>query len=369
MALASRVSGGRLGPNMADDKPALPVVTDSLALALVASSDAPILLLDGALTVIAASASFARAFHIEPSSAAGASLFALGEGEWDVPQLRSLLRATLSGAADVQAYEMDLRRPGSEARRLVLSAHQLDHGDAASVRLLLAVSDVTDARLAERLKDDLLREKAILFQELQHRVANSLQIIASVLMQTARRAPLTETKSYLYDAHNRVMSVATLQRQLAASSLGDVELRAYFSDLCESIGASMIPDREKLKLSVKSDPGSASADVSVSLGLIVTELVINALKHAFPDGRGGQILVGYETQGGDWTLSVKDDGVGMPTGGVPAKAGLGTSIVQALAKQLGAEVTVADTRPGTNISVAHKAPTVDGHEAKPALAV
>ena len=354
MALASRVSGGRLGPNMADDKPALPVVTDSLALALVASSDAPILLLDGALTVIAASASFARAFHIEPSSAAGASLFALGEGEWDVPQLRSLLRATLSGAADVQAYEMDLRRPGSEARRLVLSAHQLDHGDAASVRLLLAVSDVTDARLAERLKDDLLREKAILFQELQHRVANSLQIIASVLMQSARGVSSARVRSHLYAAHSRVMSVATLQHQLTASQVGDVHLRAYFTELCQSIGASMIHDHDKLRLKVEADEGVAMPDVSVSLGLIVTELVINALKHAFPLDAGGDIVVSYRSGATDWVLSVRDNGVGMAGGSAAPKTGLGTSIVEALAKQLRAKVHLADNHPGAIVSIVHE---------------
>ena len=106
-----------------------------------------------------------------------------------MPQLRSLLRATLSGAAELDAYEMDLKRAGRGTRRLVLTAHHLAYGDAAQTRLLLAVTDVTDARLAERLKDDLLREKAILYQELQHRIANSLQIIASVLMQSARRVP------------------------------------------------------------------------------------------------------------------------------------------------------------------------------------
>ena len=156
---------------MANDLPVIPVVTHSLALALVATSDAPILLLDGASTVVAASDSFARAFHIDPAHLDGQSLFALGSGEWDVAQLRSLLKATLSGAADIAAYEMDLRRDGEAPRRLVITAHILEYGDAANVRLLLAVSDVTDARLAERLKDDLLREKAILFQELQHRVA------------------------------------------------------------------------------------------------------------------------------------------------------------------------------------------------------
>jgi len=338
---------------MTHDVPVLPVVADSLALALVASSDTPIVLLDGDLAVIAASASFSRAFQIDPKDSDGRSLFALGAGEWDVPQLRALLRATLSGAAQVEAYEMDLKRPPGPPRRLVITAHLLDYADTENVRLLLGASDVTDARLAERLKDDLMREKAMLFQELQHRVANSLQIIASVLMQSARRVPSEEMKGYLHDAHSRVMSVATLQHQLSASALGDVELRAYFTELCGTIAASMIHDHQKLSLKVEADEGTANANASVSLGLIVTELVINALKHAFPGNRGGNIVVGYQSHESDWTLSVSDDGVGMPTGSVPAKAGLGTSIVEALAKQLGAKIVVANTDPGARISIRH----------------
>ncbi|MGZ6037956.1 MAG: sensor histidine kinase [Phenylobacterium sp.] len=337
---------------MADDPYDMPAVTHSLALALVATSDAPIMLLDGTSTVVAASASFAHAFHIDPDQMEGLSLFALGSGEWDVPQLRSLLKATLSGAANIDAYEMDLRRDGENARRLVITAHMLEYGDPANVRLLLAVSDVTDARLAERLKDDLLREKAILFQELQHRVANSLQIIASVLMQSARRVSSEETRGHLREAHSRVMSVAALQHQLAASNVGEVELAAYLTELCESIAASMIHDRKILTLKVVADEATAPAEISVSLGLIVTELVINALKHAFPDNRGGHILVAYKVSDANWALSVSDDGVGMPTGLEPAKAGLGTSIVQALAKQLGARVEVIATHPGTSVRVA-----------------
>ena len=338
---------------MTDDPSTAPAVADSLALALVASSDAPILLLNGDFTVIAASDSFSRSFQIDPTSITGRSLFKLGEGEWDVPQLRSLLRATLSGAV-VDGYEMDLTRAGRGPRRLVITAHRLDYKDAAEVRLMLSVSDVTDARLAVRLKDDLLREKAVLFQELQHRVANSLQIIASVLMQSARKAPAPEIKGYLVDAHSRVMSVAALQRQLSASLVGEVGLRTYFTELCESIGASMISDHEKLTLTVEADDGTAAADVSVSLGLIVTELVINALKHAFTAESGGAIVVGYSSDRSDWTLSVSDNGIGMAKGPAPAKAGLGTSIVEALARQLDATVTVAGRDPGTIISVVHE---------------
>ena len=338
---------------MDDDLATAPAVANSLALALIASSDAPILLLDGDLTVIAASASFSRNFQIDPLAVPGCSMFALGDGEWDVKQLRSLLRATLSGAAAVDAYEMDLNRPGRGQRRLVLTAHRLDYADTANVRLILAVSDVTDARLAVRLKDDLLREKAVLYQELQHRVANSLQIIASVLMQSARKAPAPELKGYLFDAHNRVMSVAALQRQLAATQAREVGLRVYFTELCESISASMINDPTKTTLSVDADEGVATADVSVSLGLIVTELVINALKHAFPGERGGAIVVRYRSRLADWNLSVSDDGVGMVKRPATAKGGLGTSIVEALAKQLDAKVTVSAANPGTVIAIAH----------------
>lgn len=332
------------------DLPGRPDVAHGLALAILASSTAPALLLDGNLTVIAGSTSFYRTFSLEPLNVCGQPVFALGEGEWDVPQLRSLLRATLSGHARIEAYEMDLKSDATP-RRLVLSAQKLDYGEPEKVRLLLTISDVTQARNSEKLKDDLLREKAILLQELQHRVANSLQIIASVLMQSARRVQSDEARGHLHDAHNRVMSIATLQQQLAASRLGDVELRGYLTQLCESLGASMIHDHDKVSIAVTADGSSVNADISVSLGLIVTELVINALKHAFPGDRAGKILVDYHAHDANWTLSVSDDGVGTAETLADAKPGLGTSIVEALANQLQATVEIDGGYPGTTVSV------------------
>jgi two-component sensor histidine kinase len=325
----------------------------SLALAVVASSTAPLLLLDGDLRLIAASKSFCEAFQINPCSVAGRFLRELGSGEWDRAQLMALLDATASGYAKVESYELDLRRENREDRHLVLNAQKLEYGNEDSTRLLLAVSDVTDARIAEKLKDDMLREKAILLQELHHRVANSLQIVASVLMQSARRVLSDETRTHLFDAHQRVMSVASLQKQLSTSSLTDVELRPYFIALCNSIGASMIRDHNQLTLDVSVDSSVTSADVSVSLGLIVTELVINALKHAFPGERNGKIKVDYHSHGPNWALSVTDDGVGMDADATSTKAGLGTSIVQALTRQLQAAIRVSDANPGTAVTIAH----------------
>lgn len=334
--------------------PVPPEAASSLAMALIVSSQAPLVLLNDELKVIAASNSFCNAFEIRQPGLVGARLADLGDGEWDVPQLNSLLQATLAGIASVDAYEMDLVRPGEKTRRLVLGVQKLDYFDVDNIRLVLSVVDVTAARLAEKLKDDLVREKQILLQELQHRVANSLQIIASVLMQSARKVQSEESRAHLHDAHHRVMSIATMQKQLAASRLGAVELRTYFRDLCNSIGASMIADHDRLRLISMADDSKVAADVSVSLGLIVTELVINALKHAFPghDPRG-RIEVEYLARGTSWTLTVGDDGIGMPSDGAAVKPGLGTGIVEALSKQLGAIVTVTAASPGTTVSVVH----------------
>ncbi|KPF83398.1 histidine kinase [Brevundimonas sp. AAP58] len=326
----------------------------SLALAVVGSSKPPLLLLDQSLKIVAASASFCRTFDIDPDRIVGRYLGEIGTGEWNKPQLQILLEATAGGDADIAAYEMDLKGPRQGVRCLVINAQRLAYASSDQpVRLLVTIDDVTDARAEDQLRDDLLREKGILLQELQHRVANSLQIIASVILQSARKVQSDEARLHLKDAHSRVMSVAALQQQLAASRLGEVELAPYFTQLCKSIAASMIHDPERLTLTVEADDSAADADVSVSLGLVVTELVINALKHAFPGGRNGTIRVGYESHGANWTLTVADDGVGMPKDAASATPGLGTSIVEALARQLHARIQVEDQHPGTRVSVIH----------------
>ncbi|MVA24479.1 histidine kinase dimerization/phosphoacceptor domain -containing protein [Agrobacterium vitis] len=336
--------------------PQIPTVRFEAAstLAVVMSSHEPLLFLSNDLSLIAASTSFCRAFEIDPASVPGKRLRELGNGEWAMPGLQSLLTATATGSANVDAYEIDLKRPNQKTRRLVVNAQTLDDGDLDHIRLLLAITDVTDMRAEARLKDDLVRDKAILLQEVQHRVANSLQIIASVLMQSARRVQSEEARGHLHDARHRIMSIAALQRQLSASPGGNVELHAYFTHLCQSLGASMIADPERLSIQVTVDSSTVDADVSISLGLVVTELVINALKHAFNDGRAGTISIDYRSSGKDWALTITDDGIGMSVGNDAPKAGLGTGIVEALVKNLNAEITVSSAEPGTVVAINHQ---------------
>ena len=140
---------------------------------------------------------------------------------------------------------------------------------------------------------------------------------------------------------------------LSTSEDGDIEVHAYFTRLCDSISASMIGDAGRISLAAEGGEGVIEARVAVSLGLIVTELVINALKHAFSDGRPGRITVDYSFHGPNWVLCVRDDGVGVSSARATVQTGLGTSIVQALARQLDATVELIPEQPGTKVSIHH----------------
>ncbi len=129
----------------------------------------------------------------------------------------------------------------------------MEYGDPAQIRILLTVTDVTDVRESEKIKDALIREKEVLLQELQHRVANSLEIIASVLMQSARQVQSEEARGHLHDAHSRVMSIAAVQQQLARTRTGQVEIAPYFRHLCKSLSTSMIHDPNQIGVCVDAD--------------------------------------------------------------------------------------------------------------------
>jgi chemotaxis protein methyltransferase CheR len=189
---------------------------------------------------------------------------------------------------------------------------------------------------------------------MEHRVANSLQIIASILLLKAKSVSSPETRQELHDAHKRVMSIAEVQKHLhSTGGLDQIEVSTYLDKLCSGLARSMVKDQGSIIVKVIAEEGVVPSSVAVSLGLIVTELVINAIKHAFPGDRtDGMILVTYERDDADWKLVVSDNGVGKSelTDETP---GLGITIIGALAKQLGAKVDVISTDTGLSVSLTH----------------
>ncbi len=332
-------------------------ISDAWALAqgIVDTVREPVLVLDRELRVIAASRSFYLTFKVRAEDTKGKLLYALGDGQWDIPKLRVLLEKIIPEEGVMEGYEVEHEFPGLGHRTMCLNARQVFYEEGANTTILLGMEDVTERRVLEREKDELLREKDVLLEELQHRIANSLTIIASIILMKARTVLSEETRLHLQDAHKRVLSIAAVQKQLHASGLGSIEVAPYLSRLCETLATSMIGESRPISLKVSGDPGAATSRQAESLGLIVTELVMNALKHAFlHEHRAGQIAVVYDRIGTNWKLSVSDNGIGKPDGVfAQGKSGLGTGIIKALSQQLGAQVETVAGPAGTTVSVTY----------------
>ena len=245
-----------------------------------------------------------------------------------------------------------LRKNGSEFP-LEISLSPFKNGESSLV--LTAIRDITQRKLTEKALQALSNENEMLLHEMQHRIANSLQIIASILLLKAGSAHSEEARLSLRDAHQRVLSVAAVQTHLLKAGGGDlIQIAPYMTELCGNLASSIISDKRPITLSIASNGSETSSKHAVSLGLIVTELVMNAIKYAFPgDDRVGRVLVSYDMMGVDWKLNVTDDGVGY-LGSEPAPrpgGGLGTKLVKALAQQLGAQVEVMSGPTGTSVTV------------------
>ena len=172
----------------------------------------------------------------------------------------------------------------------------------------------------------------------------------------ARTVQSEETRLHLQDTHKRVMSVAAVQEQLhVLGTIGSIEIAPYLSKLCDALAISMIGDSRPITLKVIGARGTATSRQAESIGLIVTELVMNALKHAFPDEKlVGEINVSYDRAGTNWKLSVSDNGIGRRDGTfAQKKAGLGTGIIKALSHQLNARVETLASARGTTVSITH----------------
>lgn len=331
----------------------------TLAEAIVESIADPLLVLDRHLCVVTANRAFCRGFKFNPQEVEGRPFESLGNGRWDRPELRamlaSILRHTVSQTCEVESCD-----PHVGPRTVLLHARRLVGEGPDTRQILLRIEDITERRAAERETAALLHQKDALLRQMQHRVANSLQIIASILLLKARNVQSEEIRLHLKDAHQRIMSVAAVEQQLdTARHEGRIKLAPYLSQLCETLAGSMISDGHRIAIKVEADGGTASPTEAVSIGLIVTELVINALKHAFvADTEAGLIDVAYAAEEAGWRLCVSDNGFGMAISGADAAPGLGTGIVDALAKQLDGHVETSrgPNGVGTQVAIVHETP-------------
>jgi chemotaxis protein methyltransferase CheR len=312
----------------------------------------PTLILDESICVVFGNHIFCTVFDVTHEAILGKSFYELGGGEWDIPALRLFLAQIIPGETVLEGYEVKYSFEKLGPRIMILNARTMRFNDANS-NIILSISDVTDQRAKERNSERLMLQKDTLLKEMRHRIANSLQLIASIIFLKAGDSKSEEVRLQLEDAHDRIVSIATIQRNLDPSSEGSlVPINDYLTVLCASLTKSMIGGRKPITIKVTGSAGTLVPDEAIALGLITTELVMNALKHAFPGGEG-QIAVSYESDGTHWKLGVGDDGVGLRATTHVHNEGLGTNIIESLANQLNATVQWDTTLRGTVVSIVH----------------
>ena len=210
-----------------------------------------------------------------------------------------------------------------------------------------------EVRRARDRFETLAEERAVLLQEVNHRVGNSLQLIAAMLQMQSQANPGQEVKTALLDAATRVMAVAQVHRRLYTSEdVKTVAIDQYLDALIEDLRSSTEGDAFA-QLSLAADPVETDPDRAVAIGVIVNELVINALKYAYPMGKG-PIRVGLRARdaAGNAVISVEDDGVGFAGSAPIGSTGLGQRIVKAMADKLGARISYDSLHRGTRIEIA-----------------
>ncbi len=257
---------------------------------------------------------------------------------------RVAVAALKAGAADYVVKDV-------QGEFLTLLAAAVEQAVAA-VRLRRAHEAAqAEVRAARDRFEALAAERAVLLREVNHRVGNSLQIIAALLHLQASAAQTAEVKTELQAANKRVMAVAQVHRRLYTSDdVQSVALDQYLDALAEDLRQSA-DGGDAASLSLDAESVEVDPDRAVAVGVIVTELVLNALKYAYPDGQG-PIRVKLHAEGDARArLSVEDDGVGRSMNGKPPK-GLGQAIVRAMASKLNAEWGYDDAHRGTRVTLA-----------------
>ena len=313
-----------------------------------------VLVLEPDLTIRFANRSFYDTFAVAPEQTVGRKLHEIGAGQWDIPELGAALETIISsrnGRNTVEAFEVEHFFPSIGRRTMVLNARKVYRPGGKRQQILLAIEDVTERARLEREHAVAHERIGMLLQELTHRVRNSLQIIASMVMIEARSHKSGEGKAALERVSHRIMALGQLYSKLSqADTVEAVEAASYLDELCRDLIASVHKEGDTsivLKTEIESE--LLPTDRAIPIGLIVNELVTNAVKYAFPGGTKGTVTVTLKRAPGELRLTVADDGQGLdPRRG---DSGLGGRLVDGFAQQLGGRVERKSDGRGTTVNL------------------
>ena len=218
--------------------------------------------------------------------------------------------------------------------------------------LAQAIANAELRRAKEKADNEIRigKERAeVLLAEVNHRVANSLALVAALIRLQASTSKNDDVKAALTETQARISAIAGMHRSLYTSDdVRQVEMDKYLGTLVQEVQSSVNMGEQGPSISLDADELSLTSDRAVSVGMIVTELLTNAIKYAYPAGTEGEVRVLFKSQSdGVAVLAVEDDGIGWREGETPKGTGLGSRIVKSMASTLGSSVTYVPQDSGT----------------------
>jgi two-component sensor histidine kinase len=273
----------------------------------------PLLVLDASLVVQSASRSFFETFNVDRYETIGQPIYELGNGQWDIPDLRRLLEEVIPKAAAIINYEVEHDFPGLGRRTMLVTARTLYHPDKGSHTMLLAFVDATDRRRREVAKD-------MLFGELRHRMRNLLSVAQSMARQTTTEGRSAE--EYRDDFLGRFAALVEAE-DLAFTEQGETGVQELF----DRIFAPFAAGSEAIVIE-PGPPVELSPRTIMSLSLVLHELATNAAKHGALSAPGGRIRVSWQVEDANRKLRLQWAEIGGPPVTPPVTAGYGSKLIQ-----------------------------------------
>lgn len=291
--------------------------------------------------VSAANRTYYAMFNARPAQVVGRSVLDIADEAWGGVRLAGLLaEARICGEA---VADLEVRVAGAALRAIRCTARRMA-ARAGGETLVLVTEDIS----ARHAFDAAAQDQAA---EFSHRVKNSLQIIASSI--GSERRLLGDTSGALETIGARIAAVGMLYDVMAKAGQGTVVYAdEFFEALAEGLRRSLLSDRTQIAIRVRAERLLLTPKVAEPIGLLVNELVTNAVKHAFP-GRAGQISLSIRLVGERLLIEVEDDGVGVP---LEAASGLGSRFVAGFVRQLHATLSRSSGASGSAFQVWAPAP-------------
>jgi PAS domain S-box-containing protein len=288
--------------------------------------------------------------YASKEEALGVDLDNLSEGgpQYNLEAARSRFARALKEGP--QVFEWLARKKDGSLFWVEVSMQNSTIGGKA--RILVVIRDISERKRSEDAVRNLVAEKEILLKELQHRVKNNLNVISSLLSLGMTELSEGASRRVLNDARSRVDAMSAIYDRLhIATDLASVELESYIRDVAISLFDTYNIDPERIHLVTDLESVNLDTKRAMPLGLILNELMTNALKYAYPSGRPGEIRVGLKTADNSILLDVCDDGIGMPDDiDIETSGTMGLMLVNMLTNQLEGKVSIEKGK-GTKIGV------------------